>query len=61
MRFDEISDEFLYIFFQITFCLTIWFLLKQLDNSPSLSMSDTQLHTHTHAHTHTHIHTYIHP
>ena len=43
MRFDEISDRFLYIYFQITFCPTIRFILKQLDNSPSLFMNDIQL------------------
>ena len=34
MRFDKISDQLLYIFFQITFCVNIWFVLKQLDNEP---------------------------
>ena len=43
MHFDKISDQFLYIFFQITFCLTIWFILKQLDNLPSFSMNDSLL------------------
>ena len=27
MRFDEISYQFLYIFFQITFCLDTWLRL----------------------------------
>ena len=30
-------------FFKIIFCPTSWLILKQLDNSPSLSMSDSEL------------------
>ena len=35
--------EVLVCFFKIIFCPTSWFILKQLDNSPSLFMSDSQL------------------
>ena len=38
-RFPEVSDRF----FKIIFCPTSWFILKQLDNLPSLSISYSQL------------------
>ena len=38
-HFAEVSVRF----FKILFCPTSWFILKQLDNLPSLSMSDSQL------------------
>ena len=36
LRFSEVSVRF----FKIIFCPTSWFKLKQLDNLPSLSMSN---------------------
>ena len=35
--------EVFFYFIKIIFCPTTWFILKQLDHSPSLSVSDSQL------------------
>ena len=37
-HFTDVSIHF----FKMIFCPASWFILKKLDNSPSLSMSDSQ-------------------